>query len=111
MTSKTVLAVAFVTASSSMQLCSGFMQTPPTHTNKQFLETLSPTRPATLRHTSSFDNEVNEMFKQYDTDGNGQIDKEEFREVVKKMKSSSRRREIISVAAASFGSLVSHSLY
>ncbi len=51
------------------------------------------------------------MFKHYDTDGNGQIDKEEFREVVKKMKGSSRRREIISVAAASFGSLVSHSLY
>lgn len=50
------------------------------------------------------------MFQRYDTDGNGQIDKEEFRAVVKKMKSSSRRREIISVAAATFGSLVSNSL-
>ena len=96
MTSKAVLAVALVTAS-SMQLCSGFMQTP-------------PTRPATFLHLSSFDAEVNEIFQRYDTDGNGQIDKEEFREVVKTMKSSSRRREIISVAAATFGSLVSHSL-
>lgn len=109
MTSKTVLALAIVTAS-TMQLCSGFMQTPPTLNNKQFLETLSPTRPATLLHISNFDAEVNEIFQRYDTDGNGQIDKEEFREVVKKMKSSSRRREIISVAAATFGSLVSHSL-
>jgi len=49
------------------------------------------------------------MFNMYDADGNGQIDKEEFRAVVKKMKSSSRRREFISVAAATFGSLVSHS--
>lgn len=45
------------------------------------------------------------MFNMYDADGNGQIDKEEFRAVVKKMKSSSRRREVISVAAATFGSL------
>ena len=45
------------------------------------------------------------MFQRYDTDGNGQIDKEEFRAVVQKMKSSSRRREVLSVAAASFGSL------
>lgn len=111
MTSKTVLAVALVTASSMQLCCSGFMQTPPTHTNKHSLETLSPTRPATLLHTSSFDAEVNEIFKRYDADGNGQIDKEEFREVVKKMKSSSRRREIISVAAATFGALVSHSLW
>ena len=52
-----------------------------------------------------FDQEVNDMFQRYDTDGNGQIDKEEFRAVVQKMKSSSRRREVLSVAAATFGSL------
>ena len=40
-----------------------------------------------------------------DTDGNGFIDKEEFRAVAQKMKSSSRRREVLSVATASFGSL------
>jgi len=45
------------------------------------------------------------MFRLYDVDGSGQIDKDEFRAVVKKMKSSSRRREFISVAAATFGSL------
>jgi hypothetical protein len=45
------------------------------------------------------------MFRKYDTDGNGQIDKDEFRSVVKKMKSSSRRREILSVASATFGSI------
>ncbi len=95
MTSKAVLAVALA---SSMQPCSGFTQ-------------IIPTRPATLLHSSRFDQEVNEIFQRYDTDGNGQIDKEEFREVVKKMKSSSRRREIISVAAATFGSLVSQSLW
>eukprot|EP00986_Skeletonema_menzelii_P015307 scaffold11486_cov134-Skeletonema_menzelii.AAC.5 len=93
MTSKTVLAAVIA---SSMQLCSGFMQTP-----SQFLATPS----STLLYSSMFDQEVNDMFQRYDTDGNGQIDKEEFRAVVKKMKSSSRRREIISVAAATFGSL------
>lgn len=109
MTSRTSL-VAAIVAASSMQICSGFTQTPPSTTCKpKFLATPSSTRPATLLHSTRFDQEVNDMFKMYDADGNGQIDREEFRAVVKKMKSSSRRREIISVAAATFGSLVSHS--
>ncbi|KAL7541167.1 hypothetical protein ACHAXR_010689 [Thalassiosira sp. AJA248-18] len=59
----------------------------------------------TTAYSSIFDREVDDLFEKYDTDGNGQIDKEEFRDVVKKMKSSSRRREILSVATATFGSL------
>lgn len=54
---------------------------------------------------SIFDLEVEELFAKYDTDGNGSIDKDEFRAVAKKMKSSSRRREFLSVATATFGSL------
>ncbi len=88
-------------------MCSGFMQTPtlPLTYKPTFIATTSSSRPVTLLHSSTFEREVDEMFQQYDADGSGQIDKDEFRAVVKKMKSSSRRREIISVAAATFGSL------
>ena len=54
---------------------------------------------------SIFDQQVDDMFTKYDKDGNGYIDKEEFRAVAQKMKSSSRRREVLSVATATFGSL------
>ena len=84
---------------------------PPAYKPKFFATTSSSARPVmTLLHSTKFDEEVNTMFQLYDADDNGQIDREEFRAVVKKMKSSSRRREIISVAAATFGSVVSHSL-
>jgi hypothetical protein len=58
-----------------------------------------------LQSSSFFDNEVDELFAKYDQDGSGSIDKQEFRAVVKKMKQSSSRREIISVASATFGGL------
>lgn len=54
---------------------------------------------------SIFDREVEEMFDEFDTDKNGQIDRDEFRAVVQKMKGSSRRREFLSVATAAFGSI------
>mmetsp|Transcript_24800 Transcript_24800/g.53490 ORF Transcript_24800/g.53490 Transcript_24800/m.53490 type:complete len:400 (-) Transcript_24800:125-1324(-) len=97
---KRILGVA--AAASVQTLCWGFQ--------------MPPTAPITIRHKSKtmvgsstkksiFDSEVEDMFTKYDTDGNGTIDKEEFRAVVKKMKSSSRRREILSVLTATFGSL------
>lgn len=85
--------VASMVAALSLQICCGFMMK-------------TPTPKTTCRmHSTIFDRQVEEMFQQYDADGNGQIDKDEFRAVVKKMKRSSRRREIISVATACFGSL------
>lgn len=85
--------MASVVAAFSLQICCGFMMK-------------TPTPKATCKMQSTiFDRQVEEMFQQYDADGNGQIDKDEFRAVVKKMKISSRRREIISVATACFGSL------
>ena len=84
--------VASVVAALSLQICCGFIP--------------SPTPKATSKmQSATFDRQVEEMFQKYDADGNGQIDKDEFRAVVKKMKRSSRRREIISVATACFGSL------
>jgi hypothetical protein len=104
MIAKTLLVVTVVT---SMPLtCIGFMQT---QYKPKFVATTSSAQPVTLLHSTIFDQEVEEMFRLYDVDGSGQIDKDEFRAVVKKMKSSSRRREFISVAAATFGSLISHS--
>lgn len=112
-TKRAMLVVAIVTAS-SMPICNGFLQTKTPHPHAEKLTFLATTsssdRPVTSLHATKFDQEVNAMFQRYDADGNGQIDKEEFRAVVEKMKSSSRRREVISVAAASFGSLVSHSI-
>ena len=87
--------VASVVAALSLQTCYGF------------IPSLTPKATSKMQSTKStiFDRQVEEMFQQYDADGNGQIDKDEFRAVVKKMKISSRRREIISVATACFGSL------
>ena len=51
------------------------------------------------------DAELDRLFNKYDADSNGSINKEEFRAVANKMRASSSRREILSVAAASFGSV------
>lgn len=51
------------------------------------------------------DAELDRLFNKYDADANGSISKEEFRAVADKMRASSSRREILSVAAASFGSV------
>ena len=48
---------------------------------------------------------ADDMFAKFDTDCNGLIDRDEFRAVAKTMRASSRRREILSVATASFGSI------
>ena len=64
-----------------------------------------PTHLTSTKEESIFDQQVDDMFAKYDKDGNGFIDKEEFRAVAQKMKSSSRRREVLSVATATFGSL------
>jgi hypothetical protein len=45
------------------------------------------------------------MFAKFDRDGNGLIDRDEFRAVARTMRASSRRREVLSVATASFGSV------
>lgn len=55
--------------------------------------------------SSNFDNNVEELFDRFDTDKNGSIDREEFRAVAKKMRVDASRREIISVATATFGSI------
>jgi hypothetical protein len=48
---------------------------------------------------------ADEMFARFDSDGNGLIDRREFRAVAREMRASSRRREVLSVATASFGSI------
>ena len=52
-----------------------------------------------------FGQDFDAMFEKYDTDGNGSIDKQEFQAVAKRMNDSARRREVISVATATFGSI------
>ena len=59
----------------------------------------------TVMETSVSDAELDRLFNKYDTDSNGSINKEEFRAVADKMRASSSRREALSVAAASFGSI------
>eukprot|EP00579_Thalassiosira_antarctica_P010754 CAMPEP_0201918006 /NCGR_PEP_ID=MMETSP0903-20130614/7254_1 /ASSEMBLY_ACC=CAM_ASM_000552 /TAXON_ID=420261 /ORGANISM="Thalassiosira antarctica, Strain CCMP982" /LENGTH=399 /DNA_ID=CAMNT_0048454191 /DNA_START=37 /DNA_END=1236 /DNA_ORIENTATION=+ len=89
------------TAASMQTLCSGFLQMP--------LAIPLMHKPKTVTYSSTkgsnFDREVDELFDKFDTDGNGQIDRDEFSAVVKKMKGSSRRREILSIATATFGSI------
>ena len=45
------------------------------------------------------------LFAKFDSDDNGYIDRDEFRAVARTMRASSRRREILSVATATFGSV------
>ena len=45
------------------------------------------------------------LFAKFDSDNNGYIDRDEFRAVARTMKASSRRREVLSVATATFGSV------
>mmetsp|Transcript_12265 Transcript_12265/g.22089 ORF Transcript_12265/g.22089 Transcript_12265/m.22089 type:complete len:400 (+) Transcript_12265:184-1383(+) len=99
MTARKVLVLA--TAASAQTICSGLLQTPSVvpMTQRRSAVTCSSTK------ETIFDNEVDDLFSKYDTDNNGHIDKDEFREVVKKIKGSSRRREVLSVATAAFGSL------
>jgi len=99
MASKKLLAVAIV--ASTHVVCEGFLQRSPAAPimQKPKIAAFSST------DGSVFEKEVDELFSKYDTDGNGQIDKEEFSAVVKKMKSSSRRRELLSVGTALFGSV------
>ena len=53
-----------------------------------------------------------ELFRKFDRDNSGSIDKNEFLGVARKMRSDSTRRELISVAAAAYGAfLVSESSY
>lgn len=55
---------------------------------------------------STSDPEVDDiLFARFDSDGNGYIDRTEFRSVARTMKTSARRREVLSVATASFGSI------
>lgn len=82
-----------------MQVCWGFLRTRPRAAAPAVV------RPRTAARTGAFDSEVDEIFAKYDTDGNGQIDRDEFRDVVEKMRASSRRREVLSVASAAFGSV------
>lgn len=97
MTARALAAV--VAAASAQLLCTAFVQVAP-----------PPTRPSSIvgaqaSGDSLFDRQVDDLFTQFDKDGNGVIDREEFRAVAQKMQTSSRRREILSVAAASFGSI------
>ena len=45
------------------------------------------------------------LFAKFDSDNNGYIDRNEFRAVAQTMAASARRREILSVATATFGSI------
>lgn len=45
------------------------------------------------------------LFKKYDADKSGEIDKAEFREIAKEIQADARRRNLISVAAAAIGAV------
>lgn len=62
--------------------------------------------PSALHLFESFLEEENErLFAKFDADRSGAIDKEEFKDVVKKMNIDARRREVLSVATATFGGI------
>ena len=61
---------------------------------------------AEVSSTTTGRSRADELFDKYDADGNGVIDREEFGEIVKKMNSSSRRREFISGLTAGLGALL-----
>jgi hypothetical protein len=54
---------------------------------------------------SLFEEENEELFSRFDADRSGAIDKEEFKDVVRKINVDARRREVLSVASATFGGI------
>ena len=52
-----------------------------------------------------------DMFKKYDADGSGEIDKAEFRAIAKEIQADARRRNLISVAAAAVGAVSIYDAY
>lgn len=54
---------------------------------------------------SFLDEENEKLFDRFDADRSGAIDKEEFKDVVRKMQADTRRREILSVVTATFGGI------
>ena len=97
--------------------CSGFSTAPPPHHRLRrpisSSSAVPPHRASSARgifagNSPSDDDDdpgADAMFAKFDADGNGLIDRVEFRAVARTMRASSRRREILSVATASFGSL------
>lgn len=73
-------------------------------TRSRIARSTSTRRKASNRRTL-FDDRVDDLFARFDTDKNGAIDKEEFRAIAEKLQVDSSRREIISVATATFGGI------
>lgn len=95
-----ILGVAVAAATA----CTGF-RAPPAPRPRRAAAPATALGGAARPKSSSFDREVEELFAQYDVDGNGAIDAREFGAVVTKMRRSARRREVVSVAAAAFGAV------
>jgi len=80
--------------------------TPPHEVGSRQRTTRTRTRQLYSGFFESFLDEENEkLFSRFDADGSGAIDKEEFKDVVRKMQSDTRRREILSVFTATFGGI------
>jgi len=54
---------------------------------------------------SFFEDENERLFARFDADSSGAIDKEEFKDVVRKINTDARRREVLSVITATFGGI------
>jgi hypothetical protein len=76
-------------------LCSGFA----------YLQKQGVRIPYNTLRSSAFDDYADNLFNRFDKDNSGFIDKDEFRDVVRKMRVDNSRREVISVATAFASSL------
>jgi hypothetical protein len=85
------------------QTCLGFV---PARTLSSSHENSIDASPSSfVPHATRFEENADELFSKFDVDNNGSIDREEFRAIAKKMQVDRSRREIISVATATFGSI------
>jgi hypothetical protein len=66
---------------------------------------LSPLENSNNNNNIIDDTAADVLFAKFDSDNNGYIDRTEFRAVAQTMAASARRREILSVATATFGSI------
>lgn len=70
-----------------------------------FANVLNGQRAPCSKLSSAFDDYADNLFNRFDKDSSGFIDRNEFRDVAKKMRVDNSRREVISVATAFASSL------
>ena len=105
-----MLIFLLVTLAVMIETTSGFSTLPPSSSaiapcTITLFGSLSPLENSSNNNNVDDTTAADVLFAKFDSDNNGYIDRNEFRAVAQTMAASARRREVLSVATATFGSI------